>query len=84
MFIGICWYQDNLLDKYKNLIEQSDTITITTVDTLYLNSYITDTVPTVKWQTIIKTDTLYQKTDDDSIEAQPILISLKKKITQIQ
>lgn len=73
----------NKIDEYKQLLEKTDTTTIVEKDTLYLDKIITDTVPQYINQVIFKTDTVYQK-EGDSISAQPMLITLKKKITPKQ
>lgn len=78
ILIGICYYQDNTLTKMRDLLEKTDTTTTMTIDTLYLEKTVVDTVPEYINQVIFKTDTLY-KMNGDSLEATPILITLKKK-----
>lgn len=77
MFV-VMYVQLNTINKYKNLLEKTDTTTTITVDTLYLEKTYTDSVPKFITQKIIKTDTVYKK-EGDSISAQPLLITLKKK-----
>lgn len=81
LMMGVMFYQNRVLDKYKNLLEKTDTTIVTFTDTLYLDKIIVDSIPKEKTITIIKRDTLYQH-DGDSIIATPIF--LKKNITQIQ
>lgn len=78
ILIGICYYQDNTLTKMRDLLEKTDTTTTMTIDTLYLEKTVVDTVPEYINQVIFKTDTLYQM-NGDSLEATPVLITLKKK-----
>lgn len=77
MFV-VMYVQQNTINKYKNLLEMTDTTTTMTVDTLYLEKEIKDSVPQTITQTIFKTDTVYKK-EGDSISATPMLITLKKK-----
>ena len=81
LMMGVMFWQNRILDKYKNLLEKTDTTIVTFTDTLYLDKIIVDSIPKEKTITIIKHDTLY-KHDGDSIIATPIF--LKKNITQIQ
>lgn len=76
--LGIMYFQNKTLDEYRELLEKTDTTTTITIDTLYLEKTIVDSVPKYINQTIFKTDTLYQK-EGDSISATPLLITLKKK-----
>ena len=79
MLMGaVMYYQNKTLNKYRELLEQTDTTTISVVDTLYLEKTVTDTVPQFINQTIYKTDTVFKK-EGDSISVQPMLITLKKK-----
>ena len=73
----------NKIDEYKQLLEKTDTTQIISTDTLYLEKTYTDTVPKYINQVIFKTDTVYRQ-KGDSIEATPMLITLKKKITPTQ
>lgn len=76
---------NNQIIKQKQLINALQADTITETDTLYLETEIIDTMPKYITQKIFKTDTLYKKMPHtDSIEATPILISLKKKIIKRQ
>ena len=83
MLMGTWMLFGSKIDYYKGLINKTDTTTYEKVDTLYLEKHITDTVPQYINQVIFKTDTVYKK-EGDSIEAQPMLITLKKKITPRQ
>ena len=73
----------NKIDEYKQLLEKTDTTQIISTDTLYLEKTYTDTVPKNINQVRFKTDTVYRQ-KGDSIEATPMLITLKKKITPTQ
>ena len=76
--LGVMYFQDKTITKYRDLLEKVDTTTTMTVDTLILEKTYTDTVPKYINQTIFKTDTVYKK-EGDSISATPLLITLKKK-----
>ena len=78
LITALNFYQHKLIQEQKELLELVDTTTTMTVDTLFLEKTITDTVPQYITQTIFKTDTLYKK-EGDSISATPLLITLKKK-----
>lgn len=78
IMFGIMYYQNNVMTKMRDLLEKVDTTTTITVDTLYLEKTYTDSVPKYITQTIFKTDTVYRQVGD-SIEATPLLITLKKK-----
>ena len=83
LMMGVMCFQNKTLDKYKALLqEKADTITET--DTIYLDREIIDSVPTVKWQHIVHTDTLYAKDSLGNIVAQPMVVCLKKKASRIQ
>lgn len=79
----VMFFQNQTLSKYKALLkEEADTVIST--DTIYLDREIKDTVPTVKWQHIVHTDTLWMKDSvTGEIVAQPMIVSLKKKATKI-
>ena len=79
LMMGVMCFQNKTLDKYKALLqEKADTVT--EVDTIYLDKEIRDTVPTVKWQHVVHTDTLWMKDSvTGEIVAQPMIVSLKKK-----
>ena len=79
---AIIFYQNKTMTKMRELLEKVDTTTTVTVDTLFLEKAYTDTVPKYINQTIYKTDTVYQK-EGDSISAQPLIITLKKKKSPI-
>ena len=83
LMMGVMFFQNQTLDKYKALLkEEADTVIST--DTIYLDREIKDTVPTVKWQHIVHTDTLWMKDSvTGEIVAQPMIVSLKKKATKI-
>ena len=83
MFV-VMHVQHNAINNYKNLLEMTDTTNKITVDTLYLDKEIKDSVPQTITQTIFKIDTVYRQVGD-SIEATPMLITLKKKksLTQL-
>ena len=80
----VMFFQNQTLSKYKALLkEEADTVIST--DTIYLDREIKDTVPTVKWQHIVHTDTLWMKDSvTGEIVAQPMIVSLKKKASKIQ
>lgn len=82
MFV-VMHVQHNAINNYKNLLEMTDTTNKITVDTLYLEKEIKDSVPQTITQTIFKIDTVYRQIGD-SIEATPMLITLKKKKSPIQ
>lgn len=79
LMLGVMHLQNRTINKYKNLLEKIDTTTTITVDTLFLDKIIVDSIPKEKTITIIKRDTLY-KHEGDSIIATPII--LKKKVIQ--
>ena len=78
LMMGVMYYQNKVMTDMRHLLEKTDTTTTMTVDTLYLEKTVTDSVPKYITQTIFKTDTLYEK-EGDSISATPLLITLKKK-----
>lgn len=84
LMMGVMFFQNQTLSKYKALLkEEADTITET--DTIYLDREVIDSVPTVKWQHIVHTDTLWMKdSTTGEIIAQPMIVSLKKKASKIQ
>lgn len=82
MFV-VMHVQHNAINNYKNLLEMTDTTNKITVDTLYLEKEIKDSVPQTITQTIFKIDTVYRQVGD-SIEATPMLITLKKKKSPTQ
>lgn len=79
----VMYFQNEAISKYKALLkEEADTVIST--DTIYLDREVKDTVPTVKWQHIVHTDTLWMKDSvTGEIVAQPMIVSLKKKSTKI-
>ena len=82
MFV-VMHVQQNKINDYKNIIEMTDTTNKITVDTLYIDKEIKDSVPQTITQTIFKIDTVYRQVGD-SIEATPMLITLKKKKSPTQ
>ena len=82
MFV-VMHVQHNAINDYKNLLEMTDTTNTINVDTLYLEKEIKDSVPQTITQTIFKIDTVYRQVGD-SIEATPMLITLKKKKSPTQ
>lgn len=82
MFV-VMHVQQNKINDYKNLLEMTDTTNTISVDTLYLEKEIKDSVPHTITETIFKIDTIYKK-EGDSIEATPMLITLKKKKSPTQ
>jgi len=75
MFV-VMYVQQNTINKYKNLLEMTDTITY--ADTIYLDKVIRDTMPQTITQRIYKTDTLW-KVQGDSVVGEPQIITLVKK-----
>lgn len=82
MFV-VMHVQHNAINNYKNLLEMTDTTNTINVDTLYLEKEIKDSVPQTITQTVFKIDTVYRQVGD-SIEATPMLITLKKKKSPTQ
>ena len=83
MFV-VMHVQQNKINDYKNRLEMTDTTKLKiSVDTLYLEKEIKDSVPQTITETIFKIDTVYKK-EGDSIEATPMLITLKKKKSPTQ
>lgn len=52
------------------------TDSILTTDTLWLDTTIVDSIPTIKYTTVIKRDTVYKK-EGDTIKAVPIMVKKK-------
>lgn len=65
--------------KDKNVTETVKSDTIILKDTLFLDRTVTDTLPKTVYQTVVEHDTVY-RVKGDSIEAQPRIIVLKKKL----
>lgn len=83
LMMGVMFFQNQTLSKYKTLLqEEADTIIET--DTVYQDKIIIDSLPIVKWEHIVKTDTLYAKDSTGNIVAQPTIVCLKKKASKIQ
>ena len=75
--IGIAYYQDKVIQKYKDVVEQIDTTSVIIKhDTLYTDIDSTITQPVIIKETIIRVDTLYDNNGDS--------IPLKKKPRFIQ
>lgn len=70
--------QKQEIKRLETLLEASDTTQITTVDTIYFEKVIKDTVPKETTVTIFLRDTLYQK-EGDSVSATPVFVTMKKK-----
>ena len=77
MFV-VMHVQQNAINDYKNILEMTDTTNKITVDTLYLDKEIRDTMPQTITQRIYKTDTLW-KVQGDSVVGEPQIITLVKK-----
>lgn len=75
--IGLIIYQDNIIQRCKDIIEKTDTTTTVKHDTIYNTQVITDTVPTLVLKTITKIDTIYKQ--NDSI---PHTLTLENKTFQ--
>lgn len=70
--IGIAYYQDKVIQKYKDVVEQIDTTSVIIKhDTIYTDVDSTITQPVIIKETIIRVDTLYDDNGDS--------IPLKKK-----
>lgn len=68
-----------IIELYKTDNIEIKTDTIIKNDTIYLDAEVTDTLPKTVYETIVKRDTVYRLVGD-SIEAQPRVISIKKKL----
>lgn len=76
--IGIAYYQDKVIEKYKNITEQIDTTSVVIKrDTVLLELERKDTVPVIIKETTVRVDTLYQQNEDSTYSEIPI--PLKKK-----
>ena len=82
MFV-VMHVQQNKINDYKNLLEMTDTTNKISVDTLYLEKKKKNNETQTIKETIYKIDTVYKK-EGDSIEATPMLITLKKKKSPTQ
>lgn len=77
--VGVCFYQDRVLKKYRNITEQIDTTSVVIKhDTIYTDVDSTITQPVIIKETIIRVDTLYDD-NGDSIE-----VKKKPRFIQIQ
>lgn len=75
--VGVCYYQDRVLKKYRDVVEQIDTTSVIIKhDTIYTDVDSTITQPVIIKETIIRVDTLYDDNGDS--------IPLKKKPRFIQ
>ena len=75
--IGIAYYQDKVIEKYKNITEQIDTTAVIIKhDTIDVGTDTTIYKPVIIKETIIRVDTLYDDNGDS--------IPLKKKPRFIQ
>ena len=78
LLIGICYYQDKVIEKYKNITEQIDTTSVVIKrDTVLLELERKDTVPVIIKETTVRVDTLYKQNEDSTYSEIPI--PLKKK-----
>lgn len=75
LFIAVSTAQHYQLQRFKDLIEKIDTTT--TVDTLYYEKIVKDSVPYPKYITINKRDTVYVKSGD-SIQTKVLELQAKK------
>ena len=81
--VGVCFYQDRVLKKYRDVVEQIDTTSVIIKhDTIYTDVDLTVTQPIIIKETVIRTDTLYKMNEDSTVTMTPV--KLKKKFIQIQ
>lgn len=59
IMLVVCYFQDKQLNEFKDILNKRDTITY--ADTIYINRFIKDTVPTLKYKKVIVRDTLWKK-----------------------
>lgn len=71
----VMFFQDKQLQEYRDIINNTDTTT--TVDTLYYEKIVKDSVPYPKYITINKRDTVYVKSGD-SIQTKVLELQAKK------
>lgn len=64
LLLGLIAYQDNIIEKSKDIINQIDTLTSVKHDTIWKDTTITETKFVPKYITKIKTDTLYKSNGD--------------------
>lgn len=76
LMMGVMFFQNKTLNKYKDLLEKTDTTVY--ADTIYLDKVVTDSIPVVQYKKVIVRDTLWHS-DGDSIVGEPQIISLVKK-----
>lgn len=74
--------QNKKLEEYKQIINSQKTEVIIETDTIIKEKEIVDSIPTIKYVDILKTDTVYEKDSLGNITREPKLIFLKKKITK--
>ena len=77
--IALLVYQDHIISKYKNAIEEIDTTSVIIKhDTLYTDIDSTITQPVIIKETIIRVDTLYDENGDSiEIKKKPRLILIQ-------
>lgn len=77
--VGVCFYQDRVLKKYRDVVEQIDTTSVIIKhDTIDIGTDTTIYKPVIIKETIIRVDTLY----DDNGDSIPI--KKKPRFIQIQ
>lgn len=76
LLVGIVFWKDGQIERMKELINKTDTIV--SVDTLYFEKEVRDSIPVVQYKKIIERDTLYKK-EGDSIIAEPKIVTVVKK-----
>lgn len=77
LLVGIVFWKDGQIERMKELINKTDTIV--SVDTLYLEKQIKDSIPVVQYKKIIERDTLYKKEGDSIVATPQIITKVKKK-----
>ena len=77
--IALLVYQDHIISKYKNAIEEIDTTSVIIKhDTLYTDIDSTITQPVIIKETIIRVDTLYDENGDSiEVKKKPRLILIQ-------
>lgn len=77
LLVGIVFWKDGQIERMKELINKTDTIV--SVDTLYLEKEVRDSIPVVQYKKIIERDTLYKKEGDSIVATPQIITKVKKK-----